>query len=136
MSSDYQKILNISEDIKKGCERMVEDVGMLLLLFDRVIKNLYDFTMPADKQIERLKGFAVADELASDFSDISLQYVKILFENEWITKEQYDDFLEIDTKLDEMSKNKALWGEDALKNSEEWKECRRMGLRLLRSLGY
>lgn len=115
---------------------MVENVDMFLLLFDRVIKNLYDFTMPADKQIERLKGFAVADELASDFSDISLQYVKILFENAWITKEQYDDFLEIDTKLDEMSKNKALWDEYALKNSEEWKECRRMGLRLLRSLGY
>lgn len=115
---------------------MVEDVDMLLLLFDRVIKNLYDFIMPADKQIERLKGFAVADELASDFSDISLQYVKILFENEWITKEQYDDFLKIDTKLDEMSKNKALWDEETLKNSGEWKECRRMGLSLLRSLGY
>lgn len=120
----------------KGLKIVIEDVDMLLLLFTRVIENLYEFTAPADKQIERLKGTVVADEIASDFSDISLKYVNILFENEWITEEQYQDFLEIDKKLDEMSDNKNLWDEDALKNAEEWKECRTMGIRLLRSLGY
>jgi len=114
----------------------IDDLDELLNLFNRVVKNLYDFTAPADKQIERLKGFAVADEVASDFSDISMMYVKILFENEWITGEQYQDFLEIDKKLDEMSDNKNLWDEDALENAEEWKECRKMGLKLLESLGY
>lgn len=114
----------------------IDDLDELLNLFNRVVKNLYDFTAPADKQIERLKGFVVADEVASDFSDISMMYVKILFENEWITGEQYQDFLEIDKKLDEMSDNKNLWDEDALKNAEEWKECRTMGIRLLKSLGY
>lgn len=120
----------------KGLKIVIEDVDMLLLLFTRVIENLYEFTAPADKQIERLKGTVVADEIASDFSDISLKYVNILFENEWITEEQYQDFLEIDKKLDEMSDNKNLWDEDALKNAEEWKECRTMGIRLLKSLGY
>lgn len=120
----------------KGMKIVIEDVDMLLLLFSRVIENLYEFTAPADKQIERLKGTVVADEIASDFSDISLKYVNILFENEWITEEQYQDFLEIDKKLDEMSGNKNLWDEDALKNAEEWKECRTMGIRLLKSLGY
>lgn len=120
----------------KGLKIVIEDVDMLLLLFSRVIENLYEFTAPADKQIERLKGTVVADEIASDFSDISLKYVNILFENEWITEEQYQDFLEIDKKLDEMSDNKNLWDEDALKNAEEWKECRTMGIRLLKSLGY
>lgn len=120
----------------KGLKIVIEDVDMLLLLFSRVIENLYEFTAPADKQIERLKGTVVADEIASDFSDISLKYVNILFEDEWITEEQYQDFLEIDKKLDEMSDNKNLWDEDALKNAEEWKECRTMGIRLLKSLGY
>lgn len=120
----------------KGLKIVIEDVDMLLLLFSRVIENLYEFTAPADKQIERLKGTVVADEIASDFSDIFLKYVNILFENEWITEEQYQDFLEIDKKLDEMSDNKNLWDEDALKNAEEWKECRAMGIRLLKSLGY
>lgn len=120
----------------KGLKIVIEDVDMLLLLFSRVIENLYEFIAPADKQIERLKGTVVADEIASDFSDISLKYVNILFENEWITEEQYQDFLEIDKKLDEMSDNKNLWDEDALKNAEEWKECRTMGIRLLKSLGY
>lgn len=120
----------------KGLKIVIEDVDMLLLLFTRVIENLYEFTAPADKQIERLKGTVVADEIASDFSDISLKYVNILFENEWITEEQYQDFLEIDKKLDEMSDNKNLWDEDSLENAEEWKECRKMGLKLLESLGY
>ena len=120
----------------KGLKIVIEYVDMLLLLFSRVIENLYEFTAPADKQIERLKGTVVADEIASDFSDISLKYVNILFEDEWITEEQYQDFLEIDKKLDEMSDNKNLWDEGALKNAEEWKECRTMGIRLLKSLGY
>ncbi|MBO0453174.1 hypothetical protein JZO85_12890 [Enterococcus sp. MJM16] len=115
----------------------MDELDELLNLFNRVVKNLYDFTAPADKQIERLKGFAVADEIASDFSDISMKYVKILFENEWITGEQYQDFLNIDKKLHQMSKtNKDIWDENALKNAEEWKECRDMGLEILKSLGY
>ncbi|ADN97548.1 hypothetical protein [Lactiplantibacillus plantarum] len=45
--------------------------------------------MSPENQIKQLKGFSVADELASDFSDITLNYAKKLFENAWITTKQY-----------------------------------------------
>ncbi|EGO2824420.1 hypothetical protein FKY78_02865 [Enterococcus faecalis] len=106
------------------------------MLYGRVIENLQEFSMPAEEQIKKLKGFTVADEIASDFSDITLNYAKELFENNWITLEQYQQFLDIDEKLDDMSKNKALWCEEALKNASEWKKCREVGAELLISLGY
>ncbi|MBC1253071.1 hypothetical protein HB765_10710 [Listeria welshimeri] len=51
---------------------MSRDVEELMLLHKRVIENLEEFTMPAEKQIEKLKRFDVSDEVASDFSDIAL----------------------------------------------------------------
>ncbi|WP_088815501.1 MULTISPECIES: hypothetical protein [Listeria] len=115
---------------------MTGDVEKLTILYDRVIENLQEFSMSAEKQIKKLKGFSVADEIASDFSDITLNYAKELFENAWITKEQYQQFLSIDEKLDDMSKDKALWCEEALKDASEWKKCREAGAELLTSLGH
>ena len=90
--------------------------------------------MSPENQIKQLKGFSVADELASDFSDITLNYAKKLFENAWITTKQYEQFLSIDEKLEDMSKNKALWCEEALKDASEWNKCRKAGTKLLASL--
>jgi len=90
--------------------------------------------MSPENQIKQLKGFSVADELASDFSDITLNYAKKLFENAWITTKQYQQFLNIDEKLEDMSKNKALWCEEALKDASEWNKCRKAGTKLLASL--
>ncbi len=115
---------------------MTEDIEKLTTLYDRVIENLQEFSMPAEEQIKRLKGFPVADEIASDFSDITLNYAKELFENAWITLDQYQQFLAIDEKLDDMSKDKTLWCEEALRGASEWKKCREAGLELLISLGY
>jgi hypothetical protein len=35
-----------------------------------------------------------------------------------------------------MSKDKALWCEEALRNASEWEKCREAGAELLTSLGY
>lgn len=115
---------------------MTEYVEKLTILYERVIENLQEFSMTAEEQIKKLKGFSVADEIASDFSDITLNYAKELFENSWITLEQYQQFLDIDEKLNDMSKDKALWCEEALRNANEWEKCREAGAKLLISLGY
>ncbi|MEI5993264.1 hypothetical protein [Candidatus Enterococcus mansonii] len=115
---------------------MTEDIEKLTMLYNRVVENLQEFSMPAEEQIKKLKGFPVADEIASDFSDITLNYAKELFENDWITLVQYQKFLVIDEKLNDMSKDKSLWCEEALRNANEWKKCREAGTELLISLGY
>ncbi|MEI1230761.1 hypothetical protein [Enterococcus mundtii] len=115
---------------------MAESVEKLAVLYDRVIENLREFSMPSEEQIKKLKGFSVADEIASDFSDITLNYAKELFENDWITDEQYQLFLAIDKKLDDMSKDKSLWSEEVLREANEWKKCREAGAELLTNLGY
>ncbi|WP_245249881.1 hypothetical protein [Vagococcus allomyrinae] len=91
--------------------------------------------MPADVQIEKWQGFAVADEIASDFSDIALKYAKELLENEWLTLTQYRLFLEIDKRLAGMSKQKDLWSVEALRSADDWEECRAKGRELLKALG-
>ncbi|WP_314065282.1 hypothetical protein [uncultured Vagococcus sp.] len=115
---------------------MTDNVEELTMIYDRLIENIQDFSMSADKQIEKLRGFAIADEIASDFSDITLKYAKELFENNWITSDQYGLFLNIDRELEGMNGYKELWNEDSLKYSAEWEKCRLMGRELLKSLGY
>ncbi|MBC1486128.1 hypothetical protein HB897_07805 [Listeria seeligeri] len=115
---------------------MARDVEDLMLLHKRVIENLEEFSMSAEQQIEKLKRFDVADELASDFSDIALEYAKILFDQDWLTEEQLKLFLEIDKKLDKMSMNKDLWSNEAVKSNNEWEECRTRGKELLATFGY
>lgn len=53
----------------------------------------------------------VADELASDFSEIGMVYAKELLDNEWITKEQYTIAKSIDEMLAGMFKRNELWAE-------------------------
>ncbi|EAC9052028.1 hypothetical protein KW11_07110 [Listeria monocytogenes] len=110
-----------------------KDVEELMLMHKRIIENLEEFSMPAKQQMEKLKDFVVTDELASDFSDIALQYAKILFDNGWLTKEQLDMFLVVDKKLEGMSNNEDLWSDEALETSIEWAECREQGKEILKT---
>ncbi|EBF5161157.1 TPA: hypothetical protein IP915_000545 [Listeria monocytogenes] len=110
-----------------------KDVEELMLMHKRIIENLEEFSMPAKQQMEKLKDFVVTDELASDFSDIALQYAKILFDNGWLTKEQLDMFLVVDKKLEGMSNNEDLWSDKALETSIEWAECREQGKEILKT---
>ncbi|EIN5667106.1 hypothetical protein LPC17_002725 [Listeria monocytogenes] len=110
-----------------------KDVEELMLMHKRIIENLEEFSMPAKQQMEKLKDFVVTDELASDFSDIALQYEKILFDHSWLTKEQLDMFLVVDKKLEGMSNNEDLWSDEALETSIEWAECREQGKEILKT---
>ncbi|EAC4592875.1 hypothetical protein ABZZ53_000966 [Listeria monocytogenes] len=110
-----------------------KNVEELMLMHKRIIENLEEFSMPAKQQMEKLKDFVVTDELASDFSDIALQYAKILFDNGWLTKEQLDMFLVVDKKLEGMSNNEDLWSDEALETSIEWAECRERGKEILKT---
>ncbi|EAD7779182.1 hypothetical protein [Listeria monocytogenes] len=110
-----------------------KNVEELMLMHKRIIENLEEFSMPAKQQMEKLKDFVVTDELASDFSDIALQYAKILFDNGWLTKEQLDMFLVVDKKLEGMSNNEDLWSDEALETSIEWAECREKGKEILKT---
>ncbi|ECB9706057.1 hypothetical protein FL866_13740 [Listeria monocytogenes] len=110
-----------------------KNVEELMLMHKRIIENLEEFSMPAKQQMEKLKDFVVTDELASDFSDIALQYAKILFDNGWLTKEQLDMFLVVDKKLEGMSNNEDLWSDEALETCIEWAECREQGKEILKT---
>ncbi|ECB9833012.1 hypothetical protein FL876_12360 [Listeria monocytogenes] len=110
-----------------------KNVEELMLMHKRIIENLEEFSMPAKQQMEKLKDFVVTDELASDFSDIALQYAKILFDNGWLTKEQLDMFLVVDKKLEGMSNNEDLWSDEALETSIEWAECREQGKEIMKT---
>ena len=90
--------------------------------------------MPPQEQIKILHGTVVADELATDFSDIAFRYAEILKENQWINLEQFHRIEEINNMLDEMSEHSDLWNEKALIHSMEWKDCRKKGKILLETL--
>ncbi|EAF3463980.1 hypothetical protein CS427_01650 [Listeria monocytogenes] len=110
-----------------------KDLEGLMLMHKRIIGNLEEFSMPAKQQMEKLKGFVLTDELVSDFSDIALQYAKILFDHGWLTKEQLDMFLIVDKKLEGMSNNEGFWSDEALETSIEWAECRKQGKAILKT---
>ncbi|EAC5024518.1 hypothetical protein AR101_10685 [Listeria monocytogenes] len=110
-----------------------KDLEGLMLMHKRIIGNLEEFSMPAKQQMEKLKGFVLTDELVSEFSDIALQYAKILFDHGWLTKEQLDMFLIVDKKLEGMSNNEDFWSDEALETSIEWAECRKQGKAILKT---
>lgn len=113
---------------------MEKDIEEIMKCYDRFIDIVKQMSMNANEQIAKLKGTVVADELASDFSEIGMMYAKELLENEWITQEQYIIAESIDEMLVSMSKRSELWTEDALLNTEEWEKCRKKGSLLLEML--
>lgn len=110
------------------------DINEIMQIYDRFIEILEEFSMPPQEQIKKLHGTVVADELATDFSDIAFAYAEILKENHWINQEQFHIMEVINNMLDEMSEDSNLWDENALIYSKEWKDCRHNGKRLLDTL--
>lgn len=113
---------------------MEKDIEEIMQYYDRFINIVKQMSMNAKEQITKLKGTVVADELASDFSEIGMMYAKELLKNEWITQEQYIIAKSIDEMLVSMSKRNELWTENALLNAEEWEQCRKKGRLLLEML--
>ncbi len=113
---------------------MQKDIEEVMQCYDRFIEIVKQMAMDAKEQITKLKGTVVADELASDFSEIGMMYAKELLESEWITQEQYAIVKSIDEMLTNMSKRNELWTEEALLNAEEWQNCRKESRILLQIL--
>ncbi|MBQ8117135.1 MAG: hypothetical protein IJ147_03660 [Lachnospiraceae bacterium] len=110
------------------------DIEKIMQIYDRFVEILKEFSMPPQEQIKVLHGTVVADELATDFSEIALPYAKILVENQWINKDHFLIVKEINQKLDEMSECSELWDKEAVMYSKEWEECRKKGELLLRAM--
>lgn len=66
---------------------MNADIDEIVQWYDRFLENIKQIAEDAEKQIQRLKGTAIADEIANDFSEIGMFYAKKLMECEWITKD-------------------------------------------------
>lgn len=111
-----------------------KDIEEIMQCYDRFTEIVKLISMTATEQIAKLKGTVVADELASDFSEIGMMYAKELLESGWISQEQYIIAKSIDKMLICMSKKNELWTEDALLNAEKWEECRKKGGLLLETL--
>ncbi len=106
----------------------------IMQIYYSFIEILEELSMPPQEQIKKLQGTVVADELATDFSDIGFAYAEILKENHWINQEQFHIAEEINNMLDKMSEDTNLWYEKALLYSKEWDYCRQNGKELLDTL--
>lgn len=113
---------------------MEKNIEEIVQCYDRFVDIIKQISMNAREQIVKLNGTIIADELASDFSEIGMMYAKELLENEWLTQEQYTIAKSIDEMLGAMSERKELWSEEALFSAEEWEECRKRGKLLLETL--
>ncbi|MHC5215544.1 hypothetical protein ACYSNR_02685 [Enterococcus sp. LJL128] len=112
------------------------DIEELSKIYELFINGMKFFSSDFNKQSQNLKHAVLSDELASDFLHTDFVRAEILCENEWITETQMDLMKKIKSILEQMSLEKNLWSDAAVKNSIEWKKCREIGKELLESLGY
>lgn len=112
----------------------MEEIELLLKYYNLFVDIVKQVSLPAEKQISKLKGFAVADEIALDFGEIGMSYAKYLFNHGWLSEEQFLMAKYLDEKFDYMSDDKSLWSEDALITATEWKECRKYAKKMLEKL--
>lgn len=113
---------------------MEKDIEEIMQYYDRFIEIVEQISLSAKDQISKLKGTAVADEIAIDFSEIGMAYAKELLKYKWITEEEFLIAKEIDENINSMSQKKELWNEEALLNAKEWERCRKKGKELLEIL--
>ena len=55
---------------------MEKEIDEIMQIYDRFIEVVNELSMDSEKQIQKLKGFAVADEIANDFCEIGMVYAK------------------------------------------------------------
>ncbi len=85
---------------------------------------LQQAALPAERRIERLKGFDVPFEVADDVHQSSLW----VLDNVRLTDEQRSSLVALDRLTDEMSgaHNVQLWTEDALQSHPDWEKVRQL----------
>lgn len=110
------------------------NIDEIMQWYDNFTEIVRQLSMSAEEQIQKLKGTIVTDEIASDFSEIGMQYAQKLLSYGWITQEQFNIAQGIEKKLEEMTRKKELWNDDALSSAAEWDNCRKSGKKLLQTL--
>ncbi len=110
------------------------NIDEIMQWYDNFTEIVRQLSASAEEQIQRLKGTVVTDEVASDFSEIGMQYAQKLLSYGWITQEQYNIAQGIEKKLEEMTQKKELWNNNALSSAAEWESCRKSGKELLHTL--
>jgi hypothetical protein len=95
-------------------------------------RALQQAALPADRQIDRLKGFDVPFEVADDVGN------QILWALQWpdakLTDEQRSNLVALDALTTQMSgeQNAELWTDDALRSRPEWEEVRHRARKILK----
>lgn len=110
------------------------NIDEIMQWYDNFTEIVRQLSMSAEEQIQKLKGTVVTDEIASDYSEIGMQYAQKLLSYGWITQEQFNIAQGIEKKLEEMTRKKELWNDDALSSAAEWDNCRKSGKKLLQTL--
>ena len=115
---------------------MMDETDRMAQMYDTIIEGLRQLSMPAEKQLQKLRGTFVTDELADDFCTIAMPCACELLQSGWISKEQYKALSQIDARLRKMSeyKDKSIWDEKALYEAVEWAECRKWALDILEEM--
>jgi len=113
---------------------MKNEVSRLNLV--QLRKALQQASLPADRQIARLKGYDVAFEVADDFGNWC-QWVLDCGDVE-LTTAQRSSLAAMNGLLDKMSgeRNARLWTDDALRLRPEWEEVRRRAREILDLFGW
>ena len=67
---------------------MEKDIEEIVQCYDRFVDIVKEISMNAKEQIIKLKGTIIADELASDFSEIDV-YKRQIIHNSWSSEIKY-----------------------------------------------
>jgi hypothetical protein len=94
-------------------------------------RALQQAALPAERQIERLKGFDVPHEIADDVYNQTLWVLQC--SDVTLTDEQRSSLAALDALTNGMSgeQNAELWTDDALRSRPEWDEVRREARKIL-----
>lgn len=74
---------------------------------------------------------SVADEIALTFYEEVMLRSDTLFKYGMLEEKQYEETKKLNHMFDEMSKNKTIWTLEALRNSAEWEQCRKIAKEIL-----
>lgn len=110
------------------------DIDKIVQEYDIFVEVVKQVSMSAEEQMQKLKGTVITDEIASDFSEVGISYARDLLMQGWITQEQFNLVQAIEEKLEQMTQKKEIWNSYAVLSSAEWKNCRKIGKDLLRTL--
>jgi len=122
---DYGKLdLNIAENL-------------VCYNFRELIINLITLSSPAKRQLEIIGIGAVCNEMAVDFDEYFTSVYQLYIDNNFLTQDQLEKFIELDNYFDERSgkKQSEFWDDFLLETNPEWQIVRQKAMTILEMLG-